>query len=215
MKAVIFDMDGVLVDSERYFYQLKTDFLRQAGEEPGVDNITEIVGLSADNGWEKLVPTAEKRAVLRPQFEDYRHSHMIDYAEYLNDNVAEFLADLVNDGRQVALASAGYLTGINQMLRQCELGQYFNMVMSGDQVANNKPAPDIYQASLQQLGLTAADCVAVEDSPVGIQAAKSAGLETWAVRYPYYQLDQSQADQVLTGFGEIRKYYRKNHRKMG
>lgn len=215
MKAVIFDMDGVLVDSERYFYRLKTDFLRQVGEEPGTKSITEIVGLSADNGWKRLVPDADKRAVLRPRFENYRHNHMIDYAEYLNDNVPEFLADLVNDGRQVALASAGYLTGINQMLAQCDLGQYFTAVMSGDQVAHNKPAPDIYQASLQQLGLTPADCVAVEDSPVGIQAAKSAGLETWAVRYPYYQLDQSQADQVLTGFGEIRKYYQKNHRKMG
>lgn len=106
MKAFIFDMDGVLVDSERYFYRLKLEFLKKMGEKPAVSSITDIVGLSADNGWKKLVPVDSKRAQLRPLFEKYRDQHMIDYPKYLNAEVPEFLSDIKNDGQTIALASA-------------------------------------------------------------------------------------------------------------
>lgn len=214
MKAFIFDMDGVLVDSERYFYRLKVDFLQQMGEKPGANSVTDIVGLSADNGWKKMVPAADKRQLLRPKFEEYRKKHMIDYAQYLNEGVAQFLAELRTDGQLVALASAGYISGIEKMLQDCQLEPYFSSVLSGEHVINNKPAPDIYQQSVARLGLSPKECVAVEDSPVGIQAAKSAGLETWAVKYPYYQLDQRQADHVFGGFGEMQQYYQQKQSSM-
>ncbi|GBG94196.1 beta-phosphoglucomutase [Ligilactobacillus salitolerans] len=209
MKAFVFDMDGVLVDSERYFFQLKRQFLHEIGERPAVDNVTEVVGLSADSGWAKFVPQDDKRSKLRPLYEEYKKEHLIDYTKYLNADVPEFLADLKADGQVIALASAGYLSNIKQMLRQCELDHYFSSVMSGEHLKANKPAPDIYLQSAQKLGFSPAECVAVEDSPVGIQAAKSAGLETWAVKYPYYQLDQHQADRVFRGFGAMRDFYQK------
>ena len=211
MKAFVFDMDGVLVDSERYYYRLKIDFLRQMGEKPGVSNITEIVGLSADNGWKKLVPAAKKRARLQPLFEKYRNQHMIDYAQYLNADVPEFLQDIKNDGQVIALASAGYISGIQKMLWECNFTQYFSSVISGEDVEHNKPAPDIYLSSVKKLALSPRECVAIEDSPVGIKAAKSAGLETWAIKYPYYQLDQHQADRIFSGFGQMRKYYQQEY----
>lgn len=213
MKAFIFDMDGVLVDSERYFYRLKLEFLKKMGEKPAVSSITDIVGLSADNGWKKLVPVDSKRAQLRPLFEKYRDQHMIDYPKYLNAEVPEFLSDIKNDGQTIALASAGYISGIEKMIRECNFGQYFSSVLSGEHVTNNKPALDIYLSSVQKLGLKPTECVAVEDSPVGIQAAKGAGLETWAIKYPYYQLDQHQADHVFAGFGQMRKYYQEQYAK--
>lgn len=211
MKAFIFDMDGVLVDSERYYYSLKLEFLEKMGEKPGTSSVTDIVGLSADNSWKKLVPADEKRERLHALFEEYRNHHLIDYAKYLNADVPEFLADIKNDGQTIALASAGYISGIENMIKECDLEQYFTSVLSGEHVVNNKPAPDIYVQSVQKLGLKPTECVAVEDSAVGIQAAKSAGLETWAVKYPYYKLDQHQADHIFAGFGQMRKYYQQEY----
>ncbi len=213
MKAFIFDMDGVLVDSERYYFRLKMDFMAAQGVKPAVSSVTDIAGFSTDNGWKKLVPAIKQRQVLQPMFEKYRSRHLIDYPKYLNDDVPEFLSDLHEDGKMIALASAGYISGIRDMIKECNFTQYFTSVISGAEIEHNKPAPDIYLKSIQKLGLEPSECVAIEDSPVGIQAAKSAGLETWAVKYPYYNLNQHQADRVFAGFGRMRAYYQSQKTK--
>lgn len=94
------------------------------------------------------------------------------------------------------------------MLDECNLRQYFDSVISGENVNNNKPAPDIYLQSVQKLGLRSEQCVVIEDSTIGISAAKSAGIKTWAVKYPQYKIDQGQADRVFAGFGPLRQHFK-------
>jgi beta-phosphoglucomutase-like phosphatase (HAD superfamily) len=81
--------------------------------------------------------------------------------------------------------------------------------LSGESVQNNKPAPDIYLKSVEKIGIDPIECVALEDSSIGINAAKNAGLETWALNYPGYSSDQSKADYVFNGFGEVCNYFEK------
>lgn len=76
--------------------------------------------------------------------------------------------------------------------------------MTGEDVTYSKPAPDIYLQALSSLDLKAGECVVIEDSQVGIKAAKAAKIETWAIQDPRLQIDQSQADQIFDGFGSIR-----------
>lgn len=155
-----------------------------------------------------LVQDPKKRQQLLPKFDSYWAENNINYNEYLNKQVPDFLVELKEAGKTVALASAGKLRGVNQMLDECNLRQYFDSVLSGENVRNNKPAPDIYLQSAQKLNVSPERCVALEDSTIGITSAKGAGIETWAIEYPQYRVDQSAADHKFEGFGQVREYFR-------
>lgn len=206
-KAYIFDMDGVIVDSEKYYHRQRLNFLKEQGLKPGVSDLKYYVGASFKDGWKMMVPDEKLWDDLFPKFNQYFAKHKIDYAEYVHVHVGEFLKDLKRDHRTVTIASAGGAGNIYQMLDQCNFQPYFDSVLSGESVERNKPAPDIYLESARKIGCKPEECIALEDSVLGIRAAKTAGLETWALSYPEYQIDQSQADHVFNGFGEVRKYY--------
>ena len=209
-KAYIFDMDGVIVDSEKYYHRQRLNFLKSQGLEPSVSDLKYYVGASFEAGWKMMVPDENLRYKLLPKFHQYFDDHAINYAEYIHDHVGDFLRTLKQNDLTVTLASAGGIGLIEQMLDQCHFRAYFDAVLSGEEVAHNKPAPDIYLESVRKIGLNPEQCVALEDSILGIQAAKTAGLETWALKYPEYQIDQSQADHVFNGFGEVLDYFVKN-----
>nr|WP_263849731.1 HAD family hydrolase [Lacticaseibacillus pantheris] len=82
---------------------------------------------------------------------------------------------------------------------------FFDQVLSGEAVPNNKPAPDIYVEISGKLGVEVGQCLVIEDSSNGIQAAKDAGMTTWAVDQAQYNVDQSRADRIVSGMDEIRK----------
>lgn len=204
-RAFIFDLDGVLVDSERYYYNLRMNFMRNLGEQPGSIDINDYVGTSYLDGLSVMIPNAHRRAELAAKYKEYNSTHLINYAEYLNPGARSFLLELKEAGYTIALASAGLPAGIQRMLEQCALQQLFDVVLSGVNVERNKPAPDIYLECLKQLNMAAEDIVVVEDSTIGIQSAKAAGLRTWAFHDTRYQVDQQQADHVFDGFSAMQQ----------
>lgn len=208
MKEVyIFDMDGVLVDSEAYYHKLRLEFLKKYDLSTPYTNINDYLGIDYDLEWKMLVQDSKQRPQLLPKFDSYWAENNINYSEYLNEQVPDFLAELKKAGKTVALASAGKLRGVNQMLDECDLRQYFDSVLSGENVRHNKPAPDIYLQSAQKLNVNPEQCIALEDSTIGISSAKSAGVETWAIEYPQYRVDQTAADHKFKGFGQVREYF--------
>ncbi len=206
-KAFIFDMDGVIVDSEKYYHKQRLNFLHKQGLEPGVSELNYYVGASFEDGWKMMVPDESLQHKLLPKFKQYFNDHKINYADFVHDYVGDFLRDLKANNKIVTLASAGNIGLIDQMLDQCNFRQYFDSILSGEEVSKNKPAPDIYLKSVDKIGLSASKCVTLEDSVLGIRSAKAAGLETWALKYPEYKIDQSQADHVFNGFEEVIRYF--------
>lgn len=200
----IFDMDGVLVASEEYYFSIRMKFLREMNLPIYYSDINDYVGVDPKEEWEMMIPDPQQRTKLLPVFEAFWEKHPIDYRKCLNDQVPEFLADLRKMGKRVALASVGTDAEVNQMLTQCQLSSYIDVVLTGEDVTYSKPAPDIYLQALSSLDLKAGECVVIEDSQVGIKAAKAAKIETWAIQDPRLQIDQSQADQIFDGFGSIR-----------
>lgn len=203
-QGVIFDMDGVLVNTEIAYLDRRLNFFREKGIEPGSENLNDYLGASNQHIWEVLVPNdLAQRHLLEKEYLQYRVKHPIDYTKVLNKGVRGLLCYLQQMDFAIALASAGELNEINRMLKECELGYYFDVVLSGETISRNKPDPMIYKMTLKNLGLPASDCIVVEDSVTGIKAAKSAGLETWALKPKSYKIDQSHADQVVNSLEEL------------
>lgn len=208
-KAFIFDMDGVIVDSERFYHKQRMGFLELMGLESFVSDPRKYVGASFMDGWKMMVPDENMWGELLPKYKQYFKTHRINYADYVHPYVGKFLNDLKNEGMIATVASAGPRDSIVQMMDQCNFHKYFDSILSGESVQNNKPAPDIYLKSVEKIGIDPIECVALEDSSIGINAAKNAGLETWALNYPGYSSDQSKADYVFNGFGEVCNYFEK------
>lgn len=204
-KAVIFDMDGVLVNSEEFYFNRRMSFFEEKGLNPGSTDIHDYLGMSNNQVWAALVPDPEQREVLRKDYLVYQDAHPIDYSRFLNAGVVTLLKSLKTHGMVIGLASAGIYADIFRMLSECHIRPFFDQVLSGEAVPNNKPAPDIYVEISGKLGVEVGQCLAIEDSSIGIQAAKDAGMTTWAVDQAQYNVDQSRADRIVSGMDEIRK----------
>lgn len=198
--SVIFDMDGVLVDTEVFYFKRRMAFFEEIGVKPAVTGINDCLGKTEEGIWTMLVRDEAQRKELRNQYMDYRKAHPIDYPTVLQPGVKPLLQEIRHRERKLAIASSSPLKEIQKMLEECVLASYFDVIVSGAELKESKPNPMIYEKTKAALGTKRP--VAVEDSVVGITAAKRAGLFTFALEQPF-EVDQTQADQKIESLWEI------------
>lgn len=195
-KAIIFDMDGVLVDTENAYLNMFRDFLRAHGKPVREDILLKIVGADSKKTWKYMGKLwgEEDTEKIRQLFHSEYPDGTLDYREYLFPGVPQMLRTLKQKNYLLALASSSKKKDIRRMLKENELGSYFTVVVSGEEYKESKPDPEIYNDVKRQLGLNSEEYLVVEDSTYGIRAAKAAGLEVIAVDDPRFSFDQSEAD---------------------
>lgn len=205
-KTLIFDMDGVILDSEplhqnaremmykKYHIQLDDSFPDPVGKSSS--GFWELVKLKYNRNWKSEEMEAEQYSLVGEQVRD----HHISATEGLKD-VLDWAKER---GCKVGLASSSTRMLVECILNLLEIEQYFDVVVCGDEVEQKKPAPDVYQTALKYLKEEPSNAVAVEDSSTGIQAAKSAGLFCYGYRNQSSgEQDLSQADKIINNLGEI------------
>lgn len=202
-KAVIFDMDGVIVDTEAFYQREERAFVAEMGLDVSDREILELVGQSHQtfqrvlaDWWSRagreLTPEAAEMtfrtwSALRPR----------DYAAILNPGVAETIDELRSRGVRVALASSSPMESILAVLEACDLSDRFELIVSGEDFYESKPNPAIYLYALEKLGLDASECCCIEDSVPGIAAGKAAGLTVFAKREERFGFSQDRADAII------------------
>jgi HAD superfamily hydrolase (TIGR01509 family) len=206
-RALVFDLDGVLLDSEQVWNEAKEELVREQGGHWREDAPRRMMGMSSpewagflrDELGVQLEPKVISDEVVRRLEGIYRERlPLVDGAT----EAVERLAASVPLG----LASSSNREIIDLVLELTGLGPHFAVTLSSEEVARGKPAPDVYLEVLRRLGAEPADSVAVEDSENGIRAAKAAGARVVAVPNPHYPPDPAalaEADDVLTSLHEL------------
>jgi HAD superfamily hydrolase (TIGR01509 family) len=190
IEAVVFDLDGVLIDSEPVWEQVRRALVADRGGHWASDAQTKLMGMSTPE-WARYL--SEDLGVGLPPSEVA--SIVVDrmaasYREHL-----PLLPGAVEAVRRLAarwplgLASSAPAALIETVLQSAGLRPEFQVTMSTEQVPRGKPAPDIYLAVAERLGVTPASCAAVEDSSNGLRSAAAAGLRVIAIPRPQYPPD--------------------------
>lgn len=218
MRAVVFDVDGTLVDSERDGHRVAFNLafeefglpyrwdveeygrlLRTTGGQRRIDGYLAAHGVDeAERA--RLVPALHQRktAIMSQLVEDGRVE--------VRPGVHRLLAELAADGCRLAVATTGSRGWVAHLLERLLPDARFEAIVCGDEVDNRKPHPDAFTVALERLGLAGphrADVAVVEDSAEGVEAAAAAGLPCAAVLNGYtLDHDVSAAGVVLDGFGD-------------
>lgn len=210
IQGIIFDMDGVLVDTEPVYLELVKKFLSSCQIRVTDSELMDLVGASHKTFQQKLAQWWERdtREEREPEeldawFEAYCNKHPFHYSTVLNPGVRETLEQLKSSGYKIALASSSPRKDIRKVLTDCRLDTAFTVIVSGEQFQRSKPDPEIYRYTLEQLGLPASKCLAVEDSAYGITAASLAGIRVIAKREERFGFSQSQADGIIDEIPQI------------
>lgn len=206
VKAVIFDMDGVIIDSEGTYLEFQLEFARKKNPAVRIEELYPMVGASKKEAWEVLeraVHNGQTWEELRDECRKRDIYSEVDYRKIYRPEVTEVLRTLKKDGYRLALASSTQLDLVERVLRENEIREYFEVVVSGNQFQRSKPDPEIYQYTASRLGVKEEECLAVEDSTIGITAAYRAGMKIAAVIDDRYHFDQSLADYRIARVKEV------------
>ena len=197
-RPIVFDCDGVLVDSEELAWSAWRDALDPHGVGISDNEVAELSGRTEKDAFAHFAARADLPPYdeFWPFLADRVHALFEQYLEAFED-ATDTLEILHRQGRAIAVASSSPRDRLNLSLRSTGLDRFFEVVIAGDEVANGKPAPDIYLAAAAGLGVDPTTCVAVEDAPAGIAAGKAAGMQVIAVLRGSYSVDQLRAADIV------------------
>ena len=176
--AVIFDLDGVLVDSEIWWHEERVDWARQRGLLWTHEDSSHVMGANS-RGWARIMrermglPSTEEAAI-EDDIVDRVVRRYVDGAPEIDGAINTVRA--IAERWPVAIASSAHRAVIDAALQATGLAGAIPIVVSSDDVEHGKPAPDVYLETARQLGVTPETCLVVEDSLNGVRAARAAGM---------------------------------------
>lgn len=212
IQLVIFDMDGVLVDSERVHYERRKRFFQRHQFQLTDQQLDKMVGSNANDIWQALIPAdTEKREHWLTIYREDVRANLMDYQAICDAQMIQFVQWLHQKAIACALASSAPRLLIEKCLADIGLTQTFDAILSGEEVAYNKPNPDIYLKTIEKFPqIPKRNILVIEDSTIGIEAAKKAGLTVVAKETVFTKnvnMDQSQADIRFIQPEELKQHY--------
>ena len=205
-RAVIFDMDGLLLDTETLWHESEVELFRLHGAEFTRNDQLRVIGTSFDVTAryfaERLGRLPERGAGLVDEMIGLMHQRVLRQVD-ARPGAVELVEGLRRlDGVRLGLASNSPRFLVNDALATAGLTDAFEAIVTADDVEHAKPAPDIYLLACERLGVSPAEALALEDSASGVAAAKAAGLTCIAVPL-FAETDVSAADRVVTSLEEL------------
>ena len=207
MNYIIFDMDGVLLDSEPMHQEIIYETFQLEGIPFDKAYIQTLTGMSAFPMWEKVKHDAQRSESVEELIKfhrDYFFKRLPEVKVPLVPHVKDVLEKFKNEGKHLSLASSSGRKLIDIFTQQTNIAHYFEVIMSGDDVQYSKPNPEIFLKVAQWYGLPATQFTVIEDSTNGVKAAKSAGMQCVGFQNPLSGgQDLSQVDLLIHSMQEL------------
>ena len=206
--AVIFDMDGVLINSEPFYMEVEKQNFRKLGLNISNEEHQTFQGTATDLMW-KILKSKYEIAYSVDELVEMTNAVVTQYFQSLKviapmPGVEKLLQHLFEKGTPLALASSSYPDVIQLILAKTGLKKYFKTIVDSQMAGASKPEPDIFLLAAKKLHIPPEKCLVIEDSTNGIKAAKTAGMKAVAFAGPGSESqDQSEADWIIRDFGDL------------
>ncbi len=199
VKAVLFDMDGVLVESERFINEAGVLMFREKGYEVDPDDFLEFTGMGEDR---YLGGVAEKHNIPFNPEQDKARTYEI-YERLVKNNidplpgVRNFIHKCKTKGLKIAVATSADHIKMVINLKELDIPvETFDATVNGLEIEHKKPAPDIFLKAADKLGVNPHNCLIVEDAVSGVEAARAAGGRVLALTTTFTEDELSEADWI-------------------
>lgn len=211
-KAIIFDLDGLLADTEKLSYQIRANLMKEYDIEFSlVDYVENISGRPMHDSTDRLIEMTKiplsKEEVMRRLIDD-GYSKM-EYGIEMKFSAKEIVEYFKDKGYKLALATSSNFERAKRILKKGEIFEYFDEYVTFDDVTKGKPDPEVFLKAAEKLREKPEDCLVLEDSEFGIEAASRAGIPVICIpdmKEPSKQyLDKTY--MVLDNLLELKKFY--------
>jgi HAD superfamily hydrolase (TIGR01509 family) len=208
LKAVLFDMDGVIVDTEPLHFKAYHNMFKDVSIDVSEELYDSFTGQSTLNICRRLVAHFELRHTpeylvnIKRQHFKYLFDNDADLA--LMDGVLDLIKDYYYNGLTLVVASSASMPNINCIFERFELNPFFSGKFSGADLKRSKPHPEIFIKAAEHTGFKKSECMVIEDSTNGITAAKAAEIFCVGFKSPHsHGQDYAMADLVISDFKDI------------
>jgi len=206
IKGIIFDMDGVLYDSQRIHFRSERMTVAHFGGRITDAELTEYLGWNERAFWEDVIRRCKLKATVAEieRFERPLVEKMMEREIKRDRKLIGLLSRLRRMGLKLAVASSSNGHLVSLVLRKLGISDFFDAVVSGEMVEKSKPEPDIFLAAAKRAGIKPGDCIVVEDAPAGIEAAGRGRMHPVALRGKVNgRLDLSKSEREIKDLGEL------------
>lgn len=202
-KAILFDMDGVLVDTEPEYRKIEAVIFKRLGIAPEEEDLKGSVGKGMLDVWTEFkekygfAEDPEELAVLETHMS--RQIYLSGSLKPIEPAI-ELLKSCAARGFKIAVATSSFRENAQNVMDRLRLKTLVDVIISGEMVSNTKPSPDIFLLASKLLGAAPEECVVIEDSKNGVIAAKAAGMKAIGYKTPESPQDLSGADIIIDSF---------------
>ncbi len=205
-ELVIFDLDGVLLDSETLYKKVNFEFFHDLGVEITDEEYNSFIGISGDKMWGYITEKAtltQPIPDLRAEEKERKYQGLYENELTPNDGLMNLLDSIKAKGIPMAIASSGLMKNIKLILNKLGVENYFDYIVSGEMPKNGKPAPDIFLLAADYFNIDSNSCLVIEDSRNGVIAAKAAGMTCIGyINIGSGNQDLSKADLVIDSLSD-------------
>ncbi len=204
-KGILFDLDGVLIDSESAIEEIFRRILKAIGNFNLTPELyikyflgrTDAEGLAMFQKDYPAIPVNLVDKHKEPEYRGLIGAKIVPYPGVL---------DILQKAKQagiLALVTSSMRWQVEALEQIIPINAFFPIITTADEISRSKPDPEIYQITLKKLGLSAGDCLAIEDTANGVRSAKAAGLTCWAVEHTTPKIELKGADKIFERIGDI------------
>ncbi|OWZ83859.1 HAD family hydrolase [Natranaerobius trueperi] len=207
IKAVIFDMDGVIIDSEPIHIEIEKKLIKKMGIELDSKQHESYIGMTMEALWEQIRSDFKLNYSVEELVENHKkevYNYLASSALPLFPNIKNLILESKQNNLETAVASSSPKKIIELVVNKLDINCFFDYLISGEQVQKSKPYPDIFLQTAKQLRVSPNQCLVIEDSSNGVKAAKAAEMKCIGFQNPNSgNQDLSVADFIINSKDEV------------